>query len=63
MSPSLFCPRRFADTRGWFSETWNDARLKAQGVMVDFCQDNQSYSAQTGQSAHLLPIPTTAVGI
>lgn len=48
MTPIIVCPRRFADARGWFSETWNDARLKAQGVTASFCQDNQSYSAQSG---------------
>lgn len=48
MSPLLICPRRFSDLRGWFSETFNDVRLKAQGIDIAFCQDNQSYSAQKG---------------
>ncbi len=48
MSPLLVCPRRFSDSRGWFSETFNAVRLKAYGIDVAFCQDNQSYSAQKG---------------
>lgn len=48
MSPLLVCPRRFSDSRGWFSETFNDARLKAHGIDVAYCQDNHSYSAQAG---------------
>lgn len=48
MSLLVICPRRFEDTRGWFSETWNDARLRAAGIQVDFCQDNQSLSREQG---------------
>ncbi len=38
-------PRRFADQRGYFSETWNAAGLRAAGIDFDFVQDNQSFSA------------------
>ena len=38
-------PRRFADARGWFSETWQRDRFEAAGVAADFVQDNHSYSA------------------
>lgn len=46
--PRLVVPRRFADQRGWFSETWNAARLAGQGLDVAFVQDNQSWSARRG---------------
>ncbi|NVO15243.1 MAG: dTDP-4-dehydrorhamnose 3,5-epimerase [Rhodoplanes sp.] len=46
--PRLIVPRRFPDQRGWFSETWNARRLAADGLAIDFVQDNQSYSAQRG---------------
>jgi dTDP-4-dehydrorhamnose 3,5-epimerase len=39
-------PRRFGDDRGWFSETWNRQTLRAQGLDLDFVQDNHSLSAQ-----------------
>lgn len=39
-------PRRFGDARGWFSETWNAARMAEAGLDYDFVQDNQSYSAE-----------------
>jgi dTDP-4-dehydrorhamnose 3,5-epimerase len=48
MSLLTICPRRLEDSRGWFSETWNDARLKAAGVDIQFCQDNQSLSRSAG---------------
>ncbi len=38
-------PKRFADARGWFSETYQRDRFKAAGIDADFVQDNQSYSA------------------
>jgi len=41
-------PRRFSDTRGWFSEIWNHETLKAQGIDIDFVQDNQSMSVAPG---------------
>tara|TARA_B100001093_G_scaffold94865_1_gene87019 strand:- start:2355 stop:2915 length:561 start_codon:yes stop_codon:yes gene_type:complete len=40
----LLSPARFADERGFFSETWNKKRLNDQGVDVDFVQDNHSLS-------------------
>ena len=39
-------PRRFADSRGHFSESWNRARLAEHGIDLDFVQDNHSHSAQ-----------------
>lgn len=41
-------PAKFADNRGFFSETWNETKLKALGFEARFVQDNQSFSAQTG---------------
>jgi dTDP-4-dehydrorhamnose 3,5-epimerase len=38
-------PRRFADARGWFSETYQRDRFRAAGIAPDFVQDNQSCSA------------------
>lgn len=44
MSPVLIRPRRFADSRGWFSESWNADKFATIGIEVAFCQDNQSLS-------------------
>ncbi len=37
-------PRIFSDDRGWFTETWNEARFREQGLPNGFVQDNQSRS-------------------
>lgn len=47
-SVTLIETRRFADARGWFSETYAEAKYAALGVDVRFVQDNQSYSAHAG---------------
>jgi dTDP-4-dehydrorhamnose 3,5-epimerase len=44
----LLQPRRFGDARGWFSETWSQARFDAAGLNHRFVQDNQSFSAKAG---------------
>lgn len=44
----LLQPRRFGDDRGWFSETYVEARWRAAGVTDRFVQDNQSFSARAG---------------
>lgn len=41
-------PRRIGDARGWFSETWNRRRLAENGILTEFVQDNQSFSAAKG---------------
>lgn len=46
--PVLITPRRFGDARGYFSETWNAARLTAAGVGAVFVQDNESLSRPAG---------------
>ena len=40
----LITPRRFHDRRGFFFESYNKAALSAQGITVDFVQDNLSLS-------------------
>ncbi len=47
-TPVLLHPRRFADPRGWFSETYSEASAAAAGIHVGFVQDNHSYSATKG---------------
>ena len=37
-------PRIFSDDRGWFTETWNEARFRENGLPSGFVQDNQSRS-------------------
>ncbi|MBU2366802.1 MAG: dTDP-4-dehydrorhamnose 3,5-epimerase [Alphaproteobacteria bacterium] len=40
----ILTPRRFADDRGFFSETWNSDTLSKLGIDTPFVQDNHSYS-------------------
>jgi dTDP-4-dehydrorhamnose 3,5-epimerase len=44
----ILTPRRFGDARGWFSETWNAARMAEAGLDLRWVQDNHSYSAARG---------------
>jgi dTDP-4-dehydrorhamnose 3,5-epimerase len=44
----VLTPARFGDARGFFSETWNRARLSENGIDIDFVQDNHSLSAAVG---------------
>jgi dTDP-4-dehydrorhamnose 3,5-epimerase len=44
----LLKPRRFADSRGYFVETYNEQRFKQSGIMVHFVQDNQSSHSKRG---------------
>lgn len=41
-------PTVFGDHRGWFMETYSDARFKGAGLNLHFVQDNQSFSAAKG---------------
>ncbi|PXW72238.1 dTDP-4-dehydrorhamnose 3,5-epimerase [Loktanella sp. PT4BL] len=41
-------PRRFVDSRGHFSETYNADTLAQHGITTQFVQDNQSYSRDIG---------------
>ncbi|MEG8098999.1 dTDP-4-dehydrorhamnose 3,5-epimerase [Candidatus Liberibacter brunswickensis] len=40
--------KKFADSRGWFSETYNDNSLKTNGFKDVFVQDNHSFSSNSG---------------
>ncbi|MFT6447581.1 MAG: dTDP-4-dehydrorhamnose 3,5-epimerase [Sulfitobacter pontiacus] len=44
----VMTPRRFADSRGSFQETYNRDTLTKLGIDTDFVQDNQSWSRETG---------------
>jgi dTDP-4-dehydrorhamnose 3,5-epimerase len=39
-------PKRFGDARGFFAETWNRERFRANGIADHWVQDNQSLSAE-----------------
>ena len=41
-------PKRFADARGFFVESWNRKIWSAAGLDTDYCQDNQSLSLAPG---------------
>lgn len=41
-------PRRFADDRGWFTESWNQQRFEEAGLTFGWCQDNHAYSEGAG---------------
>jgi dTDP-4-dehydrorhamnose 3,5-epimerase len=44
----LITPKRFGDSRGWFSESWHASRMAEAGLDLNFVQDNHSYSAHKG---------------
>ena len=44
----LICPQRFGDARGFFSESWNRKAMEAEGITIDFVQDNHSLSREVG---------------
>lgn len=44
----LVTPKRFADARGWFSETYNRSRFAEHGIGNTFIQDNQALSFRKG---------------
>lgn len=44
----LIEPRRFADERGWFMETYSGRTLAARGITEAFVQDNHSLSRPVG---------------
>lgn len=41
-------PKKFGDHRGFFSETYNRARLAAAGFDAEFIQDNHALSGEAG---------------
>jgi dTDP-4-dehydrorhamnose 3,5-epimerase len=44
----VLVPRRFADARGLFCETYNRRTLASRGIHLDFVQDNHSISTERG---------------
>jgi dTDP-4-dehydrorhamnose 3,5-epimerase len=44
----ILTPRRFADARGWFMESWNREALRGAGIDLDWVQDNHSLSLEAG---------------
>jgi len=44
----ILTPARFGDARGFFSESYNRARMATHGIDIDFVQDNHSMSAEVG---------------
>lgn len=44
----MLTPQRHGDARGFFSESWNKARLADHGLVAEFLQDNHSMSATAG---------------
>lgn len=42
----LIQPRRFGDSRGWFTEVFNRDTFAQAGLPSQFVQDNQSYSVK-----------------
>jgi len=44
----LLQPRRFGDSRGFFSESWNRKTMASHGIDIDFVQDNHSVSDAVG---------------
>ncbi len=44
----LITPRKFGDSRGFFSETWTASKLRSEGLNETFVQDNHSLSVEKG---------------
>ncbi len=44
--PLIIEPKVFGDDRGFFMETWNEARFAERGLDLPFVQDNHSRSAR-----------------
>jgi dTDP-4-dehydrorhamnose 3,5-epimerase len=42
----LIQPKRFGDSRGWFTEVYNASAFAAAGLPGTFVQDNQSFSVR-----------------
>ena len=41
-------PQVFADSRGWFMESWSEKKMQEMGMNYNFAQDNHSFSAKKG---------------
>lgn len=44
----IITPKRFGDTRGFFSESWSKRAMAERGLDYDWVQDNHSLSAKVG---------------
>jgi len=44
----VIVPRRFRDSRGWFTEAWNAQRYAELGVAGPFVQDNMAFNEHAG---------------
>ncbi len=44
----VITPRRIEDERGFFSESYNRARMAEHGILTEFLQDNHSMSRAVG---------------
>ena len=44
----IVTPKRFPDSRGFFSESWSKRQMADHGLDVDWVQDNHSMSHETG---------------
>lgn len=44
--PLIIEPKVFGDQRGFFVESWNQARYRQAGIAFDFVQDNFSFSCR-----------------
>jgi dTDP-4-dehydrorhamnose 3,5-epimerase len=55
----LLTPKRWADARGFFVETWNAERFREAGLPATFVQDNHSHSveAETVRGLHFQAPP------
>ena len=53
-------PRRFADGRGYFVETYNAQLFRQSGIMVHFVQDNASLSLHKGTIGLHFQLPPAA---
>jgi dTDP-4-dehydrorhamnose 3,5-epimerase len=54
-------PPKNGDHRGFFSETFKRPAFEAEGIFIDWMQDNQSYSAPAGTVRGLhFQVPPTA---
>ncbi len=59
----LITPRRFADARGFFSETFNESAWRDAGFTAHFVQDNHAYSVEKGVVRGLhFQLPPSAQG-
>lgn len=44
----VLTPQRFEDSRGFFSESWNEKRMAEVNLDYEFVQENHSFSVQAG---------------